>query len=100
VVDGRLDEALLGAAGTFSDFTQVVPVVGGAASERTEVRNPLRRRQPQVAVRASTTIPGHHRQAMGRDRDNQSDDLVRLVLAPSRTGANGYEFDLTAAGGS
>src|SRR5437762_9188584 len=38
VIDGRMDDACWADAPMFSEFTQVLPVEGGVASERTEVR--------------------------------------------------------------
>ncbi len=38
VIDGRLDDACWTGAPAVAEFTQVLPVEGGAPTERTEVR--------------------------------------------------------------
>ena len=100
VIDGRLDDACWARATVISDFQQIEPRRGAAPTEFTEVRVTYDADHLYVAFRCDDRAPAEIRaRQMQHDSNNDSDDVVRLVLDTFHRESDGYFFELSAAGG-
>lgn len=100
-IDGVLSPGEWDGAARSDAFRQVAPGEDVPPVERTEFWVSYDRDHLYVAVRShdSAGRAGVRAWSMQRDRDTDSDDLVRIVLDPFRNAKDGYYFALTAAGG-
>src|SRR5229473_7641550 len=77
-IDGLLDDECWQRAVPITNFTQVLPVEGAAASERTEVRFAYTRDVLFIAIRCFDREPGKIlAKTMQRDNTFDSDDYVK-----------------------
>ncbi len=95
-IDGRLDDEAWKEGEWAGDYTQQIPVEGGAASQKTELKVLYDDRNIYFAIRAYddmskiTKYPAR--------RDSQSGDVVGVCFDSLYDKRAGFEFDLNAAG--
>lgn len=101
VIDGVLDDAAWTAAARSDAFRQVSPLENVDPTERTEFWVTYDAHHLYVAVRChdSAGLAGISAYSLQRDQDNDSDDLVGIILDTFRRQSDGYYFGLSAAGG-
>jgi len=98
-IDGVLDEECWQRAEPLTNFTQVLPVEGAPASERTEVRIVYTRDVLFIAVRAFDREPGKIlAKSMQRDNAFDSDDYVKIAFDTFARQRDGYVFMVNPAG--
>ncbi len=99
VVDGRLLDEAWSRAQPATDFLQMEPLTGEAATERTEVRIAYDSRTLYMGVRCFDSEPDRLlRFQRRRDEFLQSDDRFMWVIDPFLTGQNGYFFETNPSG--
>lgn len=101
VIDGVIDDAAWAAAAHSDAFRQVSPLENVDPTERTEFWVTYDSDHLYVAVRCHDTagLAGISAYSLQRDQDNDSDDLVGIILDTFRRQSDGYYFGLSAAGG-
>lgn len=100
VIDGLLNEDEWTRAKTITNFGQVEPREGQAASERTEVLLMRTDEALYLGIRCFDRTPaGILARDRRRDSTGSGDDRLRIVIDPFARGTEGYFFGL-AAGGS
>ncbi|MBK8857489.1 MAG: carbohydrate binding family 9 domain-containing protein [Opitutaceae bacterium] len=101
VIDGRLDDAAWTTAAHSDALRQVSPRENADPTERTEFWVTFDSNHFYVAVRShdSAGLAGISAYSLQRDQDNDSDDLVGIVLDTFNRQSDGYFFGLSAAGG-
>ena len=93
VIDGRVDEAIWERAEPFSAFIQQDPNEGEPASERTEIRFLLDRRNLYIAVVCFDSEPGNILVTQSRrDADLEDTDSIRILLDTFNDGQNAFVF--------
>lgn len=98
-IDGLLDEECWQTAQPITKFTQVLPVEGAAASERTEVRFAYTRDVLFIAIRCFDREPRKIlAKTMQRDNAFESDDYVKIAFDTFGRQRDGYVFMVNAAG--
>ncbi|MGD9902722.1 MAG: DUF5916 domain-containing protein [Vicinamibacterales bacterium] len=101
-LDGRLEEPLYTAARPISDFVQLEPVSGPAASEKTEVWLAFDAGHIYVSVRCWDSTPAR-RVATEMRRDSPTtwlgNDIVVVFLDPYYDRRNGVVFTINPLGG-
>ena len=98
-IDGRLDEDAWAAATPIGPLIQTEPDEGAAASEATEVRILVDRRQLYVGIRCFDSSPAAVVVSqLARDAGLDVDDNVLLVVDSLLDRRNGYFFQVNAAG--
>lgn len=98
-VDGMLDEAAWRRAAPASDFAQLDPENGAAATERTEVRVAFDRDRLYVGVHCFDSLPsGLLGNQMIRDGPLSADDRFMWVLDPYFNQRSGYFFEINPSG--
>jgi hypothetical protein len=98
-VDGRLDEAEWERAGTLTSFTQLQPVVGEAATQRTIVHVLYDERMVYFGIDARDTDPELiSRTITRRDGEVWEDDAVALILDTFDDDNNAYVFMVNSLG--
>jgi hypothetical protein len=99
VLDGILDEETWSRAVPAADFVQQDPVVGGAPTERTEVRIAFTRTSLYLGVMCYDSEPhlllGN---AMKRDESLSADDRFMWTMDPFLDQRSGYFFEMNPAG--
>jgi hypothetical protein len=99
VIDGRVDEAVWGNADPFSAFIQQDPNEGEPATERTEIRFLLDRRNLYIAVVCFDSEPGNILVTQSRrDADLEDTDSIRILLDTFNDGQNAFVFGTTRSG--
>ena len=99
-IDGSLDDPAWKHAQVVSNFTQVVPVEGGAPSFRTEVRFITDRDSLFISFRAFDPDPSEIvANLMERDSLLFFDDNFTIVLDTFHDKRNGYFFQVNPNGG-
>ena len=101
-IDGRLDEALYTSVPAISDFIQMEPQQGSAATERTEVWLAFDREHVYVSFRCWESQPDRLiAKEMRRDHSTvwQGDDMVAFMLDTFYDRRNPVEFTINAIGG-
>jgi hypothetical protein len=101
-IDGRLDEALYRDVPPISDFTQVEPEEGSAATERTELWFAFDDDNVYVTLRCFETEPDRVvAKEMRRDHTSiwSGDDIVSFAFDTFRDRRNGVEFTVNSIGG-
>ena len=101
-IDGRLDETLYTTAQPISDFFQLEPVSGSAATEKTEAWLAFDERNIYVSFRCWDSTPAR-RVATEMRRDSPAtwlgNDIVAVFLDPYYDRRNGLMFTTNALGG-
>lgn len=98
-IDGSLDDECWQRASPITDFTQVLPVEGTAASERTEVRFAYTSDMLFIAVRCFDRAPGKIlAKSMQRDNTFDSDDYIKFAFDTFGRQRDGYVFMVNPAG--
>ncbi len=98
-IDGSLDDECWQRASPITNFTQVLPVEGAAASERTEVRFAYTRDLLFIAIRCFDREPGKIlAKSMQRDNAFDSDDYVKIAFDTFGRQRDGYVFMVNPAG--
>ena len=98
-IDGVLDDACWQAAEPITNFTQVLPVEGAAASERTEVRFAYTRDVLFIAIHCFDREPRKIlAKTMQRDNLFDSDDYVKIAFDTFGRQRDGYVFIVNPAG--
>ena len=97
-LDGRLDDAVWGAATPNSGFTQIVPEDGAQPSERTEIRLLFTRDALYVGARLYDTEPGAIIGRLGRRDAYTSSDRFQVNLDSYHDHRTTYEFSVNPAG--
>ncbi len=99
MVDGVLDDACWGRAGTLGPFQQVDPALGEPPSFATEVRVLHDGHALYVGVRCRDPEPDRLVvTTRARDGDLEDDDRIELLLDTFGDGRNAYFFEMNAAG--
>jgi hypothetical protein len=101
-IDGRLDEAIYRTHAPATDFVQVEPRPGDAATEKTEVWIAFDRSNVYVAFRNWESEPRRIvAKEMRRDTTTMwgGDDIVSFVLDTFHDRRNGFQFTLNSIGG-
>src|SRR4051812_6490550 len=99
VIDGDLADAIWEKAQSFDAFYQVNPDLGRPASERTVVRILYDENALYIAVHAYDSEPDKIvANLKGRDVRMPNDDNIRIILDPTASGANGYNFEINPNG--
>ena len=101
-IDGRLDDALYRDVSPISDFTQIEPQEGRAATERTELWLAFDDDNVYVSVRCFETEPDRVvAKEMRRDHSTIwiGDDIVSFAFDTFRDRRNGVEFTVNSIGG-
>lgn len=97
-VDGALDEPVWSRAVATTAFSQLEPVEGAAATERTELLVAYDDAALYVGARLLDREPGGIVARLGRRDAWLGDDAFVLYLDPYRDGRSGYFFSLNAGG--
>jgi hypothetical protein len=101
-IDGRLDEPLYTSVRPISDFFQLEPVSGTAATEKTEMWLAFDQRHIYVSFRCWDSAPAR-RVATDMRRDSPTtwmgNDIVSVFLDPYYDRRNGVVFTVNAIGG-
>jgi hypothetical protein len=98
-LDGRLDDACWQKAPVLDRFTQVLPVEGGAPSEKTEVRFVHTHEKLFIAVRCFDSEPDRIiAKTLRRDSEFTSDDAFQIVFDTFNRQRDGYFFAVNPAG--
>ncbi|MBI4262851.1 MAG: carbohydrate binding family 9 domain-containing protein [Acidobacteria bacterium] len=101
-IDGRLDEAIYQDIAPVSDFIQIEPREGEAATEKTDVWIAFDDDNFYVSFRNWETEPDRVvAKEMRRDHSSiwGGDDIVAFLIDTFHDGRNGFEFTLNAIGG-
>ena len=99
VIDGKLDDQCWKDAVPLTNFTQVVPVEGAPATERTEVRIAYDHDHLYIAVRCFDREPDKIiATQMQRDNATDSDDQVKIAFDTFFRQRDGYFFTVNPAG--
>ncbi len=98
-IDASLDEPAWGGAPLIDAFTQVEPVEGAPASERTEVRVLFDADNLYIGVRCFADPQSIIARQMRRDADLDDDDHVTISIDTFRDRRNGFIFIVSPAGG-
>ena len=98
-IDGVLDEADWGSAAGIEAFTQLQPVAGAAASQRTVIRVLYDERMVYFGIDSRDTDPAAiSRTVTRRDGEVWEDDAVALVLDTFDDDNNAYVFMVNSLG--
>lgn len=97
-VDGRLDEAIWRTIRFVDDFSQKIPVEGGAPSSRTEIGVAYDDDALYVGARMSSPDVSLIRSTLTRRDNSGSSERVIIILDPYNNKRTSYSFSLTAAG--
>jgi len=98
-IDGALDDECWRRAEPLTNFTQVLPVEGAAASERTEVRFAYTRDVLFIAIHCFDREPGKIlAKTMQRDNTFESEDYVKIAFDTFGRQRDGYFFMVNPAG--
>ena len=98
-IDGVLDEAAWSEAGSIEAFTQLQPVAGAPASQRTVIRVLYDERMVYFGIESRDTDPDAiSRTVTRRDGEVWEDDAVALVLDTFDDDNNAYVFMVNSLG--
>ena len=98
-IDGVLDEADWSSAAAIETFTQLQPVAGAPASQRTVIRVLYDERMVYFGIEGRDTNPGAiSRTVTQRDGEVWEDDAVALVLDTFDDDNNAYVFMVNSLG--
>ena len=98
-IDGVLDEAAWSEAGSIEAFTQLQPVAGAPASQRTAIRILYDERMVYFGIESRDTDPDAiSRTVTRRDGEVWEDDAVALVLDTFDDDNNAYVFMVNSLG--
>ena len=97
-IDGRLDEAVWSSAAVGTNFRQIEPTEGAAASERTEIRILYDNTALYVGVRLYDSEPGKIVTRLSRRDDDPDADKFTFYVDALHDRLTGAAFEVSAAG--
>lgn len=99
VIDGRIDDSVLGLAPAITNFTQVIPQVGSPPSEETAVWILYTRKALYLGIRCYDREPDRIiAKQLRRDTEFDSDDHLQVAIDTFRREQDGYFFAVNPAG--
>lgn len=98
-IDGKLDDPVWEEGSLLTDFTQIEPLSGQPATQRTEVRVGYDTRAIYFAVRCFDTEPGKAvASSKSPDASLAADDSITIVLDTFHDKRNGFLFSMNPIG--
>ena len=97
-LDGKLDEPAWASASPVTSFTQMDPVEGTPASEKTEVRVLIGPDALYIGAKLYESDPGNIRRRISRRDEPVDGDVFAVTLDSRHDHLTGYYFRVTAGG--